>query len=108
MRGLFKLAVAVGLAIVAQVLVQPGGVGDELAFAARVAVRSNCFGIRPDAPEMLDAAARLFERQRHLSEALCKLRQHPLSIPEDEPVADAPDRPVGASGAWHEELACVR
>jgi hypothetical protein len=108
MRCLFKLAVAVCLAVVAQVLVQPGGVGDEFAFAARVYVGTNFFGIRFDAPEMVDAAARLIERQGHMPECLRKLRQCPTTETDLEEVAEGADYPVRASVASNEELACAR
>jgi hypothetical protein len=111
MRCLFKLAVTIGLAVVAQVLVQPGGVGDEYAFAARVYVGTNVFGIRPDSPEILDAAARLIERQNHMPASMVKLRECPVVQADPTEIAEvdvAPERPPCASDASDQELACSR
>src|SRR4051794_6951148 len=58
MRCLLKLALALCLAVVAQVLVRPGGAGDEFAFTARVYVGTQFLGIPPESPEMVDAAKR--------------------------------------------------
>jgi hypothetical protein len=111
MRCLFKLAVAVGLAVVAQVLVQPGGVGDEYAFGARVYIGSHFFGIRPDSPEMIDAAARLIERQGHMPASLVKLRACPVAQTDATEIADAdvlPERSPCAFDTGDQELACSR
>jgi hypothetical protein len=113
MRCLVKLAVAVCVAVVAQVLVQPGGVGDEFAFAARVYVGDRFFGIPPESPVMVEAAARLIERQGHFPESLRKRRECAMPKPDGDEVADAAEQAPDAAAACTsqtalEELACAR
>jgi hypothetical protein len=109
MRCLFKLTVAVCLAVVAQVLVQPGGVGDEVAFATRVYMGVNVFGFRLDSPEMVDAAARLIERQGSVPESVRKPRQCPAAqIAPTELTAAGTDRPSCETDDDAREVACAR
>jgi hypothetical protein len=113
MRCLLKLAVAACVAVIANVLLQPGGVGDECAFAARVYVGQHFFGIAPDSPEMVDAAARLIERQGHMPAELIALRHGPVPMPdpEAEDFTAAATLPADLSRAAHfdcDELACAR
>ena len=111
MRCLLKLAVAVCVAVIAQFLVQPGGVGDECVFAARVYVGAKFFGVPPESPEMVDAAARLSERQANMSEAVRQIRQwRPPVTPDCEELAEAADGVACAATAAtpQGELACTR
>ena len=81
MRCLLKLTVAFALAVLANVMIQPGGLGDEFQFAARVYVSQNFCGMRPDAPELLNAANRLEARQGKLPSKLTGPDGSPL-VPE--------------------------
>jgi hypothetical protein len=98
MRCLFKLAIAVTVALLAQYLVQPGGAGDEFAFATRIYVNHNVFGVAPDAPEMVDAAARLRVRQgslpaRFLEDAF-RLSARPMLDADNDPIVPADVEPA--------------
>ena len=81
MRCLLKLTVAFAVAVLANVLIQPGGVGDECLFAARVYVSQNVCGMPANAPELLNAASRLNARQGRLPESLQGPDGSPL-VPE--------------------------
>jgi hypothetical protein len=98
MRCLFKLAIAVTVAVIAQYLVQPGGAGDEFAFATRIYVNHNVFGVAPDAPEMVDAAARLRVRQGSLPARLVDpaylLSVSPMLDAEGDPIEPADVEPA--------------
>jgi len=111
MRCLLKLAVVVGLAVLAQTLVRPGGVGDEYAFMARLYLGERIFGIPHDCPEMVDAAGRLMVRQGLMPERSLAACAHPSPRPDDDAAewanaTTANDKVATAAAPACNEVAC--
>lgn len=108
MRCLLKLTIAFALAVLANVLIQPGGVGDECLFAARVYIGQNVCGMAPEDSQLLDAANRLIARQGRLPSKLTGLDGSPLvsEIFTFPPDASDDSREDWSSGS--EAFACAK
>jgi hypothetical protein len=108
MRCLLKLTIAFALAVLANVLIQPGGVGDECLFAARVYIGQNVCGMAPDDPQLLNAANRLITRQGKLPSKLTGSDGAPLVSEIFTFPPAASDDSLEDCSAGADEFACAK